>query len=122
MTDEDLQAFITLLYRNRFVGPFNTFVILPEYFSPGDVTNSLSGLRFNSSGWIVGAKAVMHIWLLADTSKSGGMEEAMDWELGFIDLLVDSPPPGKPGDLQIYGLAERSYDDEIKFVVRQGFT
>ena len=69
---------------------------------------------FNSSGWIVGAKAVMHIWLLADTSKTGEVEEAMDWELGFIDLVVDSPPPGKPEDLKIYGLAERSYDDEIK--------
>ena len=56
----------------------------------------------------------MHIWLLADTSKTGGVEEAMDWELGFIDLLVDSPPPGKPEELKIYGLAERSYDDEIK--------
>ena len=85
-----------------------------EYFSPGDVSNALSGLVFNSSGWIVGAKAVMHIWLLADTSNTGGMEEAMDWELGFIDLLVDTPPPGKPEKLKIFGLAERSYDDEIK--------
>ena len=38
----------------------------------------------------------------------------MNWELGFIDLLVDTPPPGKPEKLKIFGLAERSYDDEIK--------
>ena len=115
MTDEDLRVFITTLYNIRFAASFNTFYLRELiYVSPGDVTNALSGLVFNSSGWIVRAKAVMHIWLLADTSKSGGMEEAMDWELGFIDLLVDSPPPGKPEDLRMYGLAERSYDDEIK--------
>ena len=55
----------------------------------------------------------MHIWLLADTTNSGE-EEAMDWELGFVDILVDNPPPGKSEELKIYGLAERSYDDEIK--------
>ena len=78
------------------------------------MTNTLSGLVFNTTGWIVGAKAVMHIWLLADTTNSGEEEEAMDWELGFVDILVDNPPPGKPEELKIYGLAERSYDDEIK--------
>ena len=105
MTDEDIQVFMTLLY--------NT--------SPGDVQNSLSGLVFNSSGFLVRARAVMHIWLLADTSTNGEEKKAMEWELGFIDTVVDNPPPGKPDALLMYGLAERSYDDEIKFVVSSNF-
>ena len=32
------------------------------------------------------------------------------------------PPDGKPEKLQIFGLAERSYDDEISFVVCQALS
>ena len=67
------------------------------------------------------ARAVMHIWLLSDTSKDGEERRAMEWELGFIDTVVDNPPSGKPDSLVMYGLAERSYDDEIKYVVSSNF-
>ena len=63
----------------------------------------------------------MHIWLLSDTSKDGEERRAMEWELGFIDTVVDNPPSGKPDSLVMYGLAERSYDDEIKYVVSSNF-
>ena len=41
----------------------------------------------------------------------------MDWELGFIEAVVTAPPPAPPSGLQVFGLAERSYNDEITYVV-----
>ena len=36
----------------------------------------------------------------------------------FSSIFSPQPPDGKPEGLDIFGLAERSYDDEIDFVVR----
>ena len=70
----------------------------------------LSGLQYNMNSSVVGADAVMEIWFLAEQDN----EDAMEWELGFIEETVKSD---SPNNLQIFGLAERSYDDEIMFVV-----
>lgn len=71
----------------------------------------LSGLKYNVNNSVVGADAVMDIWFLAEQE----IEDAMEWELGFIEETVESNDV--PAKLQIFGLAERSYDDEIMFVV-----
>ena len=78
----------------------------------------------DGTGTIRGARAVMNIWLLADnaTSQVEVNQDAKKWELGFIDVVIDNPPDNKPEGLIIYGLAERSYDDEIMDVVYSNFS
>ena len=78
----------------------------------------------DGTGTIRGARAVMNIWLLADnaTSQVEVNQDAKEWELGFIDVVIDNPPDNKPEGLTIYGLAERSYDDEIMDVVYSNFS
>ena len=86
----------------------------------------LSGIQFSMDGSdsIRAARAVMNIWLLADnaTSQVEVNQDAKKWELGFIDVVIDNPPEDKPAGLTIYGLAERSYDDEIMDVVYSNFS
>lgn len=78
----------------------------------------------DGSDSIRAARAVMNIWLLADnaTSQVEVNQDAKKWELGFIDVVIDNPPEDKPAGLTIYGLAERSYDDEIMDVVYSNFS
>ena len=67
-----------------------------------------------------------------------GDPDAVEWEKGFIEYAIENvspplsnltksdpdhniffqPPDEKPEGIEIFGLAERSYDDEIDFVVR----
>ena len=70
-------------------------------------------------GKVEKATAVMNIWLLADnsTGPTANNKDAMDWENGFINITVDNPPSDPPDNLKMFSLAERSYDDEIMFVM-----
>lgn len=80
----------------------------------------LSGVSIEQeSGNITGAKAVINIWLLKDnaTNPFESNLDAQDWENGFIDAVITNPPPDMPAGLEIFGLAERSYNDEIDYVV-----
>ena len=110
LTDETVQKTITELHRRQ----------------PDVVDQFISGIQFSmdGSGTIRGARAVMNIWLLADnaTSRVEVNQDAMKWELGFIDVVIDNPPDNKPEGLTLYGLAERSYDDEIMDVVYSNFS
>ena len=75
-------------------------------------------------GKVEKATAVMNIWLLADnsTGPTANNKDAMDWENGFINITVDNPPSDAPDNLKMFSLAERSYDDEIMFVVYSNIT
>ena len=73
----------------------------------------LSGLKYDSDNSVIGADAVMDIWILAEQE----IDDAMEWELGFIEETVDGNIENDALDLKTFGLAERSYDDEIMFVV-----
>ena len=65
----------------------------------------------------------MNIWLLADNASRFNKDaDTMEWEHGFIDATIENPPDGAPTGLEVYGLAERSYDDEIMFVVYSNFS
>ena len=110
LTDDVVQRTITELYTRQ----------------PEVVGQFVSGIQFSmdGSGSIRAARAVMNIWLLADnaTSRVEVNQDAMHWELGFIDVVIDNPPDNKPEGLKVYGLAERSYDDEIMDVVYSNFS
>ena len=110
LTDEAVQETISMLYSRQ----------------PEVVDQFISGIQFSmdGSGTIRGARAVMNIWLLADnaTSQVDVNQDALKWELGFIDVVIENPPDNKPDGLKIYGLAERSYDDEIMDVVYSNFS
>ena len=110
LTDEAVQETISMLYSRQ----------------PDVVDQFISGIQFSmdGSGTIRGARAVMNIWLLADnaTSQVDVNQDALKWELGFIDVVIENPPDNKPEGLKIYGLAERSYDDEIMDVVYSNFS
>ena len=83
----------------------------------------LSGVTFSEYGTITGAKAVMNIWLLADNASRFHQEaDSMEWEHGFIDATINNPPDDPPTGLEVFALAERSYDDEIMFVVYSNFS
>lgn len=83
------------------------------------VKTLLSGVTYDSSGQAKSAKGLMNVWILRE---NGTKEEnqasvdaaAFDWETVFINLVVgDGVPPGLPNGTKMYGLAERSYNDEI---------
>jgi len=107
LTDEYVQSIITLMLSQE-----------------PSLEQFLSGLTYSVNGTIVRAGAVMNIWLLADnaTSINDGNKDAMKWELGYINITVDSLPANAPENLTVFSLAERSYDDEIMFVVYSNFS
>jgi len=102
LTDNQVLAFITQLYNSEFS---------PDQF--------LSGVTISLGGSVTGAKAVINIWLLKDnaTNPFESNEDAQEWENGFVDAVISDPPPNMPDGLEIFGLAERSYSDEIDYVV-----
>ena len=109
LTDKVVQEVVTALYR----------------LQPALVNQFVSGIAFSGNGSVItGASAVMNIWLLADNSSNpwtDANEDAEEWELGFIEATIDQPPENPPPGLQVYSLAERSYDDEIMSVVYSNF-
>jgi len=92
----------------------------PSLCSRGDILASLSGYKFDmADGRLISATGSLNIWLLRDNSSDplSGDPDAVEWEKGFIEYAIENPPDGKPEGIEIFGLAERSYDDEINFVV-----
>ena len=90
------------------------------------------------------SSVIIFFYFLRDNSSDplSGDPDAVEWEKGFIEYAIENvrshivksnqshsdhkvscifsqPPEGKPEGIEIFGLAERSYDDEINFVVRQ---
>ena len=70
------------------------------------------------------ARAVLQIWLMRDNATVAlqGDESVELWEKGFIEATVGERGQGSgnvfmPLGLRVYALAERSYYDEISYVV-----
>ena len=75
----------------------------------------LSEVRRDNRSNVVGATAVMNIWFLEESGDTS--EDALEWETGFIEETVNNIDEERPEGVRVFGLAERSYDDEIMFVV-----
>ena len=70
-----------------------------------------SGRRASSSS--PSRKSVLLLNLAQVVQKLRGVQSFL-----LSSIFSPQPPDGKPEGLDIFGLAERSYDDEIDFVVR----
>ncbi|TRY79298.1 hypothetical protein TCAL_08847, partial [Tigriopus californicus] len=91
------------------------------------VKTLLSGLAFDGSGHVLSAKGLMNVWILRENgtkeeNQASIDEAAFDWETVFINIVVgEDVPSGLPNGSKMYGLAERSYNDEIDGVVNSNF-
>ncbi|CAG0902809.1 unnamed protein product [Darwinula stevensoni] len=86
--------------------------------SRNDVKGMLSGVERDESGRVVGAAAVMFVYILKDranaTNRKGQPVDliAEPWEEKFLELMFHNGLPKPPG-LKIYANAERSFRDGI---------
>ena len=72
----------------------------------------LSGLSYDSNGTVLGARAVMNIWLLRQNGTKKPDEQlidavAMDWEKAFIQQIILDQQKTVPTGLKVDGLSER---------------
>lgn len=72
----------------------------------------LSGLKYDSNGTVIKARAVMNIWLLRQNGTKKASEQlidavAMDWEKAFIQQIILDQQSRVPQGLKLDGLSER---------------
>ena len=74
----------------------------------------ISGLKYDSNGTVIKARAVMNIWLLRQNGTKKPDEQlmdtvALDWEKAFIQQIILDQQHKVPEGLKIDGLSERRY-------------
>ena len=72
----------------------------------------ISGLKYDSNGTVIKARAVMNIWLLRQNGTKKPDEQlmdtvALDWEKAFIQQIILDQQHKVPEGLKIDGLSER---------------
>ncbi|KAJ9585968.1 hypothetical protein L9F63_020382, partial [Diploptera punctata] len=76
----------------------------------------LSGIRKDSKGYVIGAKATILNWILKKTNNW-----SPDWELEFIKTVLFSNRTLPPG-VKIYAVTTRSYEDTLAQVLENNIT
>ncbi|XP_012258315.2 patched domain-containing protein 3-like [Athalia rosae] len=81
-----------------------------------DVSLLLSGVEYDSSGNVTGAKATILNWLLKKSNP-----QSPDWELEFIEQVLYSNRT-LPEGMAVYAVATRSFQDFIRQVLNNNMT
>ncbi|KAK3931008.1 Patched domain-containing protein 3 [Frankliniella fusca] len=81
-----------------------------------DVSSLLAGVKNDTNGKIISAKAVIFNWLLQESNKT-----ALEWESEFLHRVFNSNRT-KPKGMNIYAVAKRSYYDMLDKVLDSNMT
>lgn len=81
-----------------------------------DVSLLLSGLDYDNSGEVLGAKATILNWLLKKSNPG-----SPDWELEFIEQVLYSNRT-LPEGMEVYAVATRSFNDFLRKVLNSNMT
>ncbi|XP_012277603.1 patched domain-containing protein 3 [Orussus abietinus] len=81
-----------------------------------DIKPLLSGIKYDSAGRVVGAKATLLNWMLKKSNPG-----VAEWELEFIQRVLFSNRT-LPKDVEIYAVAFRSFKDLLHEVLQNNMT